>query len=218
MTRLTKYISTLSDKSRLALAAAGMMGILMGAPGDALAGNFLQKLAGELGYGQQGTYQIGDVRTAAAFNLRISDNLSDLVDLSRSMQRIDLYGQFSGRDTAAKIKQAYLYEYSKAPYSELRQFDRMSLAVEHGTGDRRVALIVQDSNQKKAVLRDGTTLVDEIANALIREDYRRVERMVAQFSSLMENRAVPLLQGQQYRGQATAYADEQSGFGMIFGR
>lgn len=218
MTRLTKYISTLSDKSRLALAAAGMMGILMGAPGDALAGNFLQKLAGELGYGQQGTYRIGDVRTAAAFNLRISDNLSDLVDLSRSMQRIDLYGQFSGRDTAAKIKQAYLYEYSKAPYSELRQFDRMSLAVEHGTGDRRVALIVQDSNQKKAVLRDGTTLVDEIANALIREDYRRVERMVAQFSSLMENRAVPLLQGQQYRGQATAYADEQPGFGMMLGR
>ena len=218
MTRLTKYISTLSDKSRLALVAAGMMGVLMGAPGDALAGNFLQKLAGEMGYGQQGTYRIGDVRTAAAFNLRISDNLSDLVDLSRSMQRIDLYGQFSGRDTAAKIKQAYLYEYSKAPYSELRQFDRMSLAVEHGTADRRVALIVQDANQKKAVLRDGTTLVDEIANALIREDYRRVERMVAQFSSLMENRAVPLLQGQQYRGQATAYADEQPGFGMIFGR
>jgi len=223
MTRLTRYLQNVSDKSRLALAAAGVLGTLMGNPGHAVAGNFLDRLAGELTGGLAGgqsarSYRIGDVRTAAAFNLRISDNLSDLVDLSRSMQRIDLYGQFSGRDTAAKIKQAYLYEYSKAPYSELRQFDRMSLAVEHGTGDRRVALIVQDANQKKAVLRDGTTLVDEIANALIREDYRRVERMVAQFSSLMENRAVPLLQGQQYRGQATAYADEQPGFGMIFGR
>lgn len=220
MTRLTKYISALSDKSRLALAAAGMLGILMGNPGDTLAGNFLQKMSDEATYGRQGTYRIGDARTAAAFNVRISDNLSDLVDLSRSMQRIDLYGQFSGRETANKIKQAYLYEYSQAPYSELRQYDRMSLAVAPGTGDRRVALIVDDANRKKAVLRDGTTLVEEIATALQREDYRRVERMVLQFSRMMEGRAVPLLQRQSqgYRGESMAYADEQQGFGMRFGR
>ncbi|NTF23550.1 hypothetical protein G6L37_34835 [Agrobacterium rubi] len=218
MTRLTRYIETVSDRSRLALATAGVLGTLLGVPVPAEAGNFLQKLAGELNYGQQGTYRIGDARTAAAFNVRITENLSDLVQLSRSMQRIDLYGQFSGRETANKIKQAYLYEYSQAPYAELRQYDRMSLAAAPGTGDRRVALIVADANQKKAVLRDGTTLVDEIANALVREDYRRVERLVAQFGNLMENRAVPLIQRQQYQGQSMANADEQPDFGMRYGR
>lgn len=216
MTTLTRYIETISDKSRLALAATGILATLMGAPSDALAGNFLDRLKNEFAGGVSGrTYAVDDVRTAAAFNLRISDNLSDLVDLSRSMQRIDLYGQFSGIETASKIKTAYLYEYSRAPYAELRQYDRLMLSVAPGVRDRRVEMIVSDANRKKAVLRDGTTLVDEIANALKYEDYRLVERMVAQFSHMMESRAVPLLQGQR-RGDAMAYAEE--GVRPPFGR
>lgn len=218
MTRLTRYIQALSNHSRVALVTAGMLGTLIGAPAETLAGNFLQQMAESAQYGQRGTYHISDARTAAAFNARISDNLSDLLDLSRSMRRVDLYGQFSGRDTAKKINQAYLYAYSQASYPELRQYDRMSLAVARGTADRRVTIIVNDASRKKAVLRDGTTLVDEITKALSRENYDRAQHLVAQFSSLMETRGAPLLERQEYPDRPMAYSDDDAGIGFSFGR
>lgn len=220
MTRLSRYIETVSDKSRLALAAAGVLGTLIGAPGNAVAGNFLDRLAGELiGTSQSGrTFVLRDIQTAVAFNQRITDNLSDLVDLSRAMQRIDLYGQFSGEETAGKIKTAYLYEYSKAPYPELRQYDRLMLSVSPGARDERIRMVADDANRKKQVLRDGTTLVDQIAVALRREDYGSVERMVRTFSRMMEGQAVPLLEGRRSRGRELVQADEGLGFGLPFGR
>ncbi len=220
MTALTRYIETATDKSRLALAAAGVLATLMGTPGSAVAGNFLDKLANELTGSQTGrTYTVQDLRTAVAFNQRITDNLSDLVDLSRAMQRIDLYGQFPGAETAAKIKTAYLYEYSKAPYPELRQYDRLLLSVARGTRHDRVRMVADDANRKKQVLRDGTTLVDEIAIALRREDYGSVQRMVRTFSNMMERQAVPLLEGRRSRGWNLAQAEEQQQvLGLPFGR
>jgi hypothetical protein len=220
MTKLTRYIETISDKSRLALAVAGVLGTLMGVPGNAVAGNFLDRLAGELTGTQSSgrTYTLRDIQTAVAFNQRITDNLSDLVDLSRSMQRIDLYGQFSGAETASKIKAAYLYEYSRAPYPELRQYDRLMLSVANSVRDDRIRMVADDANRKKEVLRDGTTLVDQIAVALRQEDYGSVQRMVRTFSRMMENQAVPLLQGQRSRGREMVQAEEQQDFGLPFGR
>lgn len=218
MTKLSRYIATVSDKSRLALAAAGVLGTLMGTPGDAVAGNFLDQLASELTGNHVGrTYTVQDIRTAVAFNQRISENLSDLLDLSRAIQRIDLYGgQFSGAEKASKIKAAYLYEYSKAPHAELRQYDRLLLSVAPGVTDDRIRMVADDANRKKRVLRDGTTLADEIAEALKVEDYRSVDRVVRSFSRMMEQKAVPLLEGQRSRNREIVQADEGQGF--VFGR
>ncbi len=219
MTNLTRYIGAMRDKARLALAATGILGTLMGSPGPAIAGGFLDRLAGELTGGRSGrSFVLKDIQTAVAFNQRITDNLSDLVDLSRAMQRIDLYGGRSGAQKASKIKAAYLYEYSKSPYPELRQYDRLMLSVAPGVRDERIRMVADDANRKKQVLRDGTTLVDKIAIALRQGDHDSVERMVRTFSRMMEGQAVSLLEGRRSRGEQMVQADEGLGFGIPFGR
>jgi hypothetical protein len=218
MTRLSYYIEKASDKSRLALAATGVLATLLATtPYPAEAGNFLDKVAGHMAGRPGRAYPVDDVRTAAAFNVRSTDNLTALVDLSRALRRnaSEIFGnRFSGYEKADKIKTAYLYEYSRASFPELRQYDRLLLSVAPGVHDRRVALIVDDSNKKKNLLRDGTTIVDELAQALVREDYRSAERLINQLEHMMERRAVPLLEKQR---EHIARA-ENNGIGFSFGR
>lgn len=200
MTKLSSFIEGLTDKSRLALATAGILAVMVAAP--ASAGSFFGNSGGRL--------PVEDIRIARMFNERVTENLRDLVDLSRSIARIDLYGRdrFSGDEKGKKIQIAYLIEFSKSPFPELRDYDKLLIGARRGSqNEGQIARIAEAVNAKKQVLRDGTTLVDMIAESLKYEDYRSVKRYVAQFRTLMERNAVPLLSGRIADNDYSADAD-----------
>lgn len=211
MTKLSSFIEGLNDKSRLALATAGLMAVMVAAPASA---------GGYFG-GSSSRMPVEDIRIARMFHERVEENLSDLLDLSRSIARIDLYGRdrFSGEEKGRKIQIAYLIEFSKAPHPELRDYDKLMITARRGSrNEDGIARIAEAVNMKKQLLRDGTTLVDMIAQALTNEDYRSVERHVAQFRTLMERNAAPLLSmgARDYaqEDRQDAYEDEPQIFGF----
>jgi hypothetical protein len=226
MTKLNDFIAGLSDHARLALATTGILATLCGIPANAEAGDFFKKIERGIANATANTgnkiYTIRDIETAIELDSRTTTHLVSMLNLSRAIQQINLYANdMSGRQKAANIKSAYLAEYSKAPYQELQRYDRYLFEVERGVRDSRIRVVAQDANAKKQVLRDGADALEDIATALKVEDYNAVQRLVRRFSSIMENRAAPLLRvnsGNQAYAMNNGYSNRESygqdGYGM----
>jgi hypothetical protein len=195
MTKLNVFIAGLSDHARLALATTGILATLCGIPVHAEAGDFFKKIERGLANATgDKNYTVQDLETAVAFDTRTTAHLAALLNLSRAIQQINLYGRdMTGREKANNIKSAYLVEYSKAPYGQLQRYDRYLLDVSRGVRDRRIEIVARDYNDKKQVLRAGASTLEDIASALKVEDYNSVQQLVRRLSNIMESRAVPLL-------------------------
>lgn len=185
MSALARYLGRLDSGRKAALAAAGVLAVLVAAP------------SAESGQYGRRVLPVDSVRVARAFDDRASEHLSDLVDLARGLRRIDIGPRrdMSGAEQARKIQFSYLYEYANAPHEELKSYDKFFLEADRRAPEgREIDAIAEIVNAKKTLLIRGTTLVDEMAAALQREDYERAERIAYRFGEVMEVEGAALLQ------------------------
>lgn len=185
MGALERFVEKLNPSRKAALAAVGILAVLVSArPADADQ------------FGGRAFLPVDSVRVARAFDDRASEHLEDLVELARGLLRIDMGPRrdMSGAEQARKIQFAYLYEYANAPHKDLKRFDRFFLEADRRAPEGRTIDAIADLvNAKKELLIRGTTLVDEMAAALKREDYPRAERIAYRINEIMDNEAAPLL-------------------------
>jgi hypothetical protein len=177
MGALEKYLGKLDSSKKAALAAVGVLAVLSTAP-TAQAGQFGRR-----------TLPVDSVRVARAFDDRATEHLSDLIDLAHGLIRLDLRPRpdMSGGEQARKIQFSYLYEYAKSPHQELKGYDRFFLEADRRAPEaREIDAIADLVNAKKELLIRGTTIVDEIAGALQREDYDRAQRLSYRFNEIMD--------------------------------
>jgi hypothetical protein len=185
MAALSNFLKALDPVRKSALVAAGVMATLVGAQ-TAEAGQFFGKR----------TLPVRDVRVAKAFDDRATEHLADLIDLAHGLIRLDLRPRpdMSGAEQARKIQFSYLYEYAKSPHQELKGYDKFFLEADRRTPEgRQIDAIADQVNAKKDLLIRGTTIVDEIAGALQREDYDRAQRLSYRFNEIMDTDGANLL-------------------------